>query len=164
MGLGLECLPEVNMGRNFVRFNKIKVYFHQFEMLSAIRFLCAELSRKLLDPYNISSYSQTGEDRILSTTLGEAGFYVDVGCNHPQSYSNTFNLYKRGWTGITIDANQQLINKHQSLRKRDLSVCAVVSNQEQEVVFTDFEDSLVSSLSSEHISEWEKKRKIKVLS
>lgn len=144
-----------------MRLDKIKTYFHQFRILSAIRLLCAELSRKLFDPYNISSYSQTGEDRIINNILGEAGFYVDVGCNHPKAYSNTFELYKRGWTGITIDANQQLIKKHQRLRKRDLSICAVVSDHEQEVIFTDFEDSLVSSLNSEHISQWEKIRKIK---
>lgn len=144
-----------------MRLDKIKTYFNQLGILNAIRFLCAELSRKLFDPYNISSYSQTGEDRILNAILGETGFYVDVGCNHPQAYSNTFELYKRGWMGITIDANQQLIKKHKRLRKLDLSICAVVSDQEQEVVFTDFEDSLVSSLNSEHISEWEKIRKIK---
>jgi len=142
--------------------DKIKTYFYQFSVLNAIRFFCAELSRKIFDPYNISSYSQTGEDRIVSNTiLDNAGFYVDVGCNHPQVYSNTFELYKRGWTGITIDASQQLISKHQRLRKRDISICAVVSDQEKEVVFTDFEDSLVSSLNSEHVNEWQKIRKIK---
>jgi FkbM family methyltransferase len=150
-------------------FNKIRTYFYQFRILSAIRFSCAELSRKLLDSCNIPSYSQTGEDRILANILGNTGFYVDgntgfyvdVGCNHPQAFSNTFELYKRGWMGVNIDANQHLIKKHQRLRKRDLSICAAVSDQEQEVVFTDFEDSLVSSLSAEHISEWGKVRKIK---
>jgi FkbM family methyltransferase len=164
MGLGLQYLRKVNMERNFVRLNKIKTYFHQFRILSAIRVLCAELSRKLFDTYNLSSYSQAGEDRILLnviTNLGKTGFYVDVGCNAPQAYSNTFELYKRGWRGITIDANQQLINKHQRLRKRDISICAVISDQEREVVFTNFENSLFSSLDTEHISKWEKNRKIK---
>jgi len=164
MGLGLKYLRKVNMERNFVRLNKIKTYFHEFRILSAIRVLCAELSRKLFDTYNLSSYSQAGEDRILLnviTNLGKTGFYVDVGCNAPQAYSNTFELYKRGWRGITIDANQQLINKHQRLRKRDISICAVISDQEREVVFTNFENSLFSSLDTEHISKWEKNRKIK---
>jgi FkbM family methyltransferase len=142
-------------------FGKIKILFLQFSILKATRISCAEIVRKILDPYNISSYSQTGEDRILESFLENPGFYVEVGCNHPQSYSNTFNLYKRGWTGITIDANHELIQKHQELRKRDLSICAVVSNKEGEAVFTDFEDSLVSSLDTEHITQWSQSRKIK---
>ncbi len=145
-----------------MKFAKIKTLFHQFGIFNAIRYLYAEINRKIFDPYKITSYSQTGEDRILEYLLaGESGFYIDVGCNHPQYYSNTFSLYKKGWTGITIDANQELIEEHQKLRKRDRSFCAVISDKEQKVVFTDFEDSLVSSLDTEHVSEWMKSRKIK---
>jgi FkbM family methyltransferase len=149
------------MEANMVQIDKVRTFFLQFSILNAIRFLVVELIRYILDPCNISSYSQTGEDRILSALLPETGFYVDVGCNHPQSYSNTFFLYKKRWIGITIDANNKLIQKHQRLRRRDLSICAVVSDKEQQVIFTDFEDSLVSSLNPEHISEWQKSRAIK---
>ncbi|MFN8491463.1 MAG: FkbM family methyltransferase [Caldilineaceae bacterium] len=143
----------------FIR--NVKTFAAQFGIFDAIRFACAEVTRKALDPYNIASYSQTGEDRILCTILGDTGFYVDVGCNHPQFYSNTFGLYKRGWAGITIDANDALIQKHQKLRKRDLSLCAAVSDHAQELIFTDFEDALVSSLSTEHVNAWQAWRKIK---
>ena len=155
----------------FREFGQFGMLNAQFGMLNAIRFIFAELTRDIFDPYNISSYSQTGEDRILGHIIdhylgrlpinGEAGFYVDVGCNHPQHFSNTFALYKRGWIGITIDANKELIQKHQRLRKRDTSICAVVSDKEQEVIFTDFEDSCISSLNAEHISEWQTRSKIK---
>jgi FkbM family methyltransferase len=141
--------------------DKIKIFVRQFGMLGAVRFVCAELARKLFDRYNTSSYSQTGEDRILGSIMTETGFYVDVGCNHPENFSNTFALYKKGWIGITIDANKELIHKHRRLRKQDTGICAVVSNKEQETVFTEFEDSLVSSLDADHIKEWQKKRKIK---
>lgn len=144
-----------------MQFHKINTLIRQFGQLNALRFLCAELTRKVFDPYNISSYSQTGEDRIIGSLLGDIGFYVDVGCNHPQAFSNTFFLYKKGWTGIAIDANEGLIQKHRELRKKDTSICAAVSNEEQEVVFTDFENALVSSLDADHISKWEKIRSVK---
>lgn len=144
-----------------VNFDKINIFFCQFEFLNAIRFLCAELARKVFDPYNVSSYAQTGEDLIITSILGKTGFYVDVGCNHPKVFSNTFVLYKCGWTGITIDANKELIQKNQKLRKQDTSICAVVSDKKQEVAFTDFEDSLVSSLNTEVINHWQKTLKIK---
>ncbi len=144
-----------------VKFDKVNIFFYQFKFLHAVRFLFAELARKVFDPYNISSYAQTGEDLIITSILGKTGFYVDVGCNHPEIFSNTFVLYKRGWTGITIDANRELIQKNQKLRKRDISICAVVSDKKQEVTFTDFEDSLVSSLNAEVINHWQKTSKIK---
>ena len=142
---------------------RLKTYFSQFYLFNALRILFADLNRRIFDPFCIPSYSQTGEDRLITSILGvvKTGFYVDVGCNHPQSYSNTFLLYKRGWKGISIDANPQLIRKHQRLRYCDLSICAVVSDQEHEVVFTDFNDSLVSSLSPGHVSKWERLRSIK---
>ncbi len=143
--------------------NKITTYYKQFGVLNSIRFLSADFIRKILDPHNLSSYSQVGEDRILHTIIGyySNGFYVEVGCNHPQAYSNTFNLYKRGWRGITIDANEALVLKHRKLRKQDISVCAVISDNEQEVIFTDFEDSLVSSLDQAHVDEYRETRTIK---
>ncbi len=156
-----------DVGGNLLKVEKVKTLFHQFNVLNSIRFLCVELVRKVLDSNNIfgCSYSQTGEDRIITSILDprieRTGFYVDVGCNHPQFFSNTFALYKRGWTGITIDANKELIQKHQRLRRRDISICAVVSDREKECTFTDFDQSLFSSINTERISKVQEKFKIK---
>jgi hypothetical protein len=145
-----------------MKLDKISTLFKQLNFLNATRLSIAEVIHKILDPYNITSYSQTGEDRIIDAILSkECGFYVDVGCNHPQYYSNTFALYKKGWNGITIDANEALIQRHKRLREKDSSFCTVVSNQEKEIVFTEFEDSLVSSVDSQHVSEWRKTQKIR---
>jgi FkbM family methyltransferase len=140
----------------------MKTYFSQFNLRYALQFLLFKLSQKILNPYIISSYSQTGEDRIIHNLLGNKfeGFYIDVGCNHPQAYSNTFGLYTRGWKGVNIDANRQLIDKYHELRPRDINLCAVVSNEEKELTFTEFNDSAVSSVSSTHVNEWQKYRKI----
>ncbi len=143
-------------------FRRISLYLKQFGLWNAFCLFLVDLVRKIFDPYCIFSYSQTGEDRILCSLLDgrEPGYYVDVGCNHPQRLSNTFMLYKRGWRGITIDANEELIAKHAALRLQDTSVYAVISDKEQEIMFTDFEDSLVSSACSDHVNEWSKHRKI----
>ena len=145
-----------------IKFSRVSVFFHQFNFLNAVRFLLSEFFRKVLDRYNIASYSQTGEDRVIQAILGnEAGFYVDVGCNHPQKCSNTFELYKRGWKGLNIDANSELIDKQKNLRVSDIAVCAAISDKEQEVVFTEFVDPFVSSLSPDHVKEWKQHRPIK---
>ncbi len=141
----------------------IRTLFRQFPFLAACRFALLKTLCKFLDSHFQPSYSQTGEDRIIRTLLhGVAdGFYVDVGCNQPQARSNTFELYKRGWRGINIDGNADLIARFHALRPRDTSLCRLVSNEEKEVVFTQFEDDAVSSLSAGHVEEWKKARKVK---
>ena len=51
-------------------------------------------------------YSQNGEDLILNRFLEnkEKGFFIDVGAHHPIRFSNTYFFYKKGWSGINIDA------------------------------------------------------------
>src|SRR5687767_11201625 len=85
-------------------------------------------------------FSQGGEDFIaayyLRYTFGiERGNYVDVGCNAPLRYSNTFDLYKRGWRGIAIDANPELIEKYRAVRPEDVAVVAAISDSAHEAIF-----------------------------
>lgn len=103
--------------------------------------------KRALDPYLIPSYSQFGEDRLIDNYFGDhsQGFYVDVGCNHPIAYSNTWKLYLRGWHGIAIDANRPLNAHYQITRPRDNVITCVVSDSPQPV---DFYFSSVSSLIS----------------
>ncbi|MDX1978112.1 MAG: FkbM family methyltransferase [Pseudanabaenaceae cyanobacterium bins.68] len=143
---------------------RLKILLKQFGLWQGIWIFLAELTRKIFDPHNVPSYAQTGEDRIIAAILGaqgvKIGFYVDVGCNQPQHWSNTYQLYKRGWRGITIDAIKSLINQHQKLRQQDVSVCAVVSDRPDPVVFTEFADNLVSSINPSHVEGWKSKSKV----
>jgi FkbM family methyltransferase len=144
-----------------MNFGLARTYFRQLRLRDAVRLLGLKVLQRALDPWASTSYAQTGEDRIVTTLLaGTTGFYVDVGCNHPVRYSNTFELYKRGWRGINIDANEQLIDLCRRTRPRDVSVCAVVSNSARHVVFTEFDDSVVSSISDEHVARWRQERKV----
>lgn len=147
---------------NFLGLGKINLYTKRYGFFNGLRTFLAQRCRKALDPHNISSYSQTGEDRIVGHLLNvDRGFYVDVGCNHPQRYSNTYEFYRKGWHGITIDANSNLIEEHRRVRREDAGVCAVVSDKERDIVFTEFHDSLVSSVSDSHVDLWKTLREIK---
>jgi hypothetical protein len=119
----------------------------QFSVLNGLRLYLSNLLRAILNPYAKATYAQGGEDAILRALLGnKPGFYVEVGANHPQYFSNVFELYKRGWHGVSIEANERWIAKHQQIRPRDQAVCALVSNEERDVTFTEFDEPLVSSL------------------
>lgn len=117
-----------------------KVCFTQFFTLRyPLSFFCAlyqlHLSwfRLLAGRSARISYAHTGEDRLIESILKpiitEKGFYVEVGCNEPIFISNTFSLYKKGWKGICIDANETLIKKYARLRPQDIAVSALVSDE-----------------------------------
>jgi FkbM family methyltransferase len=145
-----------------LNFNKINIYFKQLGYLRAVPLIILETTRMIFDRYGRTSYAQTGEDMILNWLFpSNKGFYVEVGCNHPKAYSNTFNLYKRGWNGLCIDANKNLILEYKRFRRNDISVCAAISNHKRKAIFTEFFDSFISSLELEHVVKWEKKKPIK---
>src|SRR6266481_9205309 len=133
----------------------VNTYLRQFSLVNALRFILSDVAVRALDSGRRRAYSQTGEDLALNCILrSEPGFYVDVGCNHPSRNSNTFALYKAGWRGICIDANPGLIKQFKRLRPRDVSVCAAISDEEREIIFTDFVDDAFSSLDAEHVASW----------
>ena len=71
----------------------------------------------------VKSYSQHGEDLFIKDYLSkynsEDGIYIDVGANHPTSISNTYLLYRNGFTGILIEPNPELAKLQKLFRVRD---------------------------------------------
>lgn len=77
--------------------------------------------RKWLEGIRRGSFSQDGEDLILMKLLPQKrGTYLDVGANHPFKLSNTYSLYRRGWSGICIEPMPFLFSLIQRWRRRDV--------------------------------------------
>lgn len=70
------------------------------------------------------SWGQGGEDLALEHLFNKLsrGRYIDVGAHHPNRFSTTRKLYKRGWSGINIEANPRLIGSFIRERKRDITL------------------------------------------
>lgn len=132
----------------------IQKFFNHFSPVNALRFGTLGFVKGITSRDAILTYSQTGEDRIVMDLLKgiRNGFYVEVGSNDPMHYSNTFAFYCKGWRGITIDANASLVQKHRQLRKRDIPVCAAVSNVEEEVVFVEYDVHELSTISQQTVA------------
>ena len=107
-------------------------------------------------------YSQFGEDIILREILKREisnGFYVDVGCYHPKKFSNTYMLYKKGWSGINIDMEEDKISLFNMVRPRDLNVLSAISDKEEEVTLYRYSkyglgstiDTKIASETTDHI-------------
>jgi FkbM family methyltransferase len=141
--------------------NRLALIFHSLPPVLALRFAAVYATKRLFDADASINYSQTGEDAIIRSLLDETrqGIYVDVGCHDPVRSSNTLSLYLHGWRGVNIDANPRLIERFKATRLRDIAVCAAISDQEHDVVFHEFEDELVSTLSEEALPEWQGKWK-----
>jgi len=82
----------------------------------------------LTEFYSKKGYSQYGEDILLSQFIKkDHGFYIDVGCNHPKRFSNSYLFYKKGWSGVAIDVNSNLIKLFKFFRPKDISLTSAVS-------------------------------------
>lgn len=97
------------------------------------------------------SYSQEGEDMILARFFENrvSGFYVDIGAHHPIRFSNTYKFYCRGWKGLNVDATPGSMGIFRYLRPRDISVEAAVGVGGQHLMFYEFNDPALNTLSAE---------------
>jgi FkbM family methyltransferase len=88
------------------------------------------------------AFSQFGED-VMCRYLFEDGFkgvYVDVGAFHPMTLSNTYELYRKGWRGLTIDANPDVAGLFAHFRPEDTFVHSAVGRGTGDIEMALFED------------------------
>lgn len=103
------------------------------------------------DSWQTASWSQEGEDRILSRFIGHQadGFYVDVGAHHPKRFSNTYLFYQRGWRGVNIDAMPGSMAEFRRLRPRDINLEFGVGPREDSLTYYMFTDPALNGFSEE---------------
>ncbi len=97
------------------------------------------------------SWSQEGEDLILHCILGEKrqGFYVDVGAHHPRRFSNTYLFYRRGWSGINIDAMPGSMRAFDRARRRDINLEVGIAEEEGWIDYYVFNEPALNGFSRE---------------
>jgi FkbM family methyltransferase len=117
------------------------------KILAILRFI---KNRYMLD-YSSKTFSQEGEDIILRRIFQskEDGFYVDVGAHHPFKYSNTYIFYKKGWTGINLDAMPGSMMLFEKYRPRDINLEIPIGNSEGNLTYNIFNDKALNGFSKE---------------
>ena len=90
---------------------------------------------KLFFPKN--NYSMLGEDLVIKSIFikKNKGIYIDVGCYHPIEGSNTYLLFKKGWTGMNIDLNKTSIDLFKIARKNDVNLRVAITNQSKKIKY-----------------------------
>ena len=106
---------------------------------------------RFIEHYAHKTYSQDGEDVVLEVFLSnrEKGFYIDVGAHHPYRFSNTYLFYKKGWSGINIDALPGTMKLFNKKRKRDINLELGVSKESKEMTYYMFNEPALNGFSKE---------------
>ena len=100
---------------------------------------------------NKKSFSQFGEDLFIAEFFAnqKEGKYVDLGAFHPNRLSNTYLLFKKGWSGTNIDLNPITIDLFNLARKNDDNICCLMAGKENLLKDVYFEDwSAANSITS----------------
>ena len=98
------------------------------------------LKKLYYEKYTKKSYSISNVDLIIDRMFSKInnGSFIDLGCNHPIKFNNTYLLYKRGWRGINIDLDKKSIEEFDQIRNEDYNVQSLISStkgEEKEIYF-----------------------------
>jgi len=139
-----------------------KQYFKFPAMASS---LISKLKKVLVGsffPYIRRSYSQSGEDIIISDLFHRLKIsnptYLDIGANDPISLSNTYRFYSRGSRGVCVEPNPVMYNRILKKRTKDIVINAGVAfDEKREADFYIFPEQFhgLNTFSKEEADFWE---------
>jgi FkbM family methyltransferase len=97
------------------------------------------------------SYSQNAEDLLIEKLVKKVsnGVYVDVGAYHPMTYSNTYALYQKGWSGYVVEPNEGLHMLYKYIRPRDTLIATGVSDIPTEATYYAFTNGAYNTFDPE---------------
>lgn len=135
------------------------------EMLDTVSRFIKTLIKLVLGRGVRTSYGQHGEDAAIQALLKwvHHGTYVDLGAYHPTLYSNTYALYRQGWSGIVIDPNSDFKPLYTLLRPRDTFVHAAVGKERGERMYYVLTDESYNSFDEERARGWKSLRGVDIV-
>ncbi len=127
-----------------------KTIVENYKTISVIDFFYAIFKIFFSRKQSRTYYSQFGEDAVLKELIRKhdnKGTYLDIGCYHPRKHSNTYFLYKMGWSGMLVDVEKAKLIACKLVRPRDKTYLCAVSNDKGNVpVFAPKKYSVFTSL------------------
>lgn len=133
---------------------KFKIYgWRKFLIFAFI-----DIRNKILMEFIRGSYSQKGEDLVIDRLLKyrKNGFYVDVGANDPDRFSNTKKFYKKGWKGINIEPDKKNYDRFLIKRERDINLNIGVGDKSANLKFYKFIPDALSTFSKQTADSYKK--------
>jgi len=113
--------------------------------------LPSRLSHKLKDWTKRESYSQFGEDLMVSFIFDHFQIqqprYLDIGAYDPKALNNTYLLYKAGSTGINIEQNVHRFNRFLRSRPRDTNLNIGISEHSEVLTYYEMDADVLNTFS-----------------
>ena len=102
-------------------------------------------------PGTLVSYAQNFEDVVLWRALlhVEAGFYIDIGAQHPVLDSVSRGFYEQGWRGIHVEPATQYADLLRRDRPDEMVIQAAVAEEPGLLTFFEVADTGLSTAISE---------------
>ncbi len=99
------------------------------------------------------SWSQAGEDLVINEILNNVnrGRYLDIGAHHPSRFSVTRHLFQKNWSGVNVDANQDLLANFIKKRPTDINLNYCVGI-EKVYRITIFKEPAISTIEATWVS------------
>ena len=78
--------------------------------------------------------TQFGEDEYILNLFDKnfKGNFLDIGSYHPTRHNNTYQMYKKGWSGINTDLNPLTIELFNFMRPKDININIGISDSDSE--------------------------------
>ncbi|WP_218079623.1 FkbM family methyltransferase [Anthocerotibacter panamensis] len=113
----------------------------------SVKKFMTHLKFEYLNDFSVKSYAQEGEDIILKRVFDgfSSGFYIDVGAHHPRRFSNTYLFYKKGWSGINIDAMPGSMKRFNRQRPRDINLEIAIAREMKSMTYYIFNEPALNS-------------------
>jgi hypothetical protein len=130
---------------NATPLNRLKAWLSTWWQIQFVRDIPLYFDRR-------ETYSQHGEDSFLVEHVfsgKNTGFYVDIGASHPIRWSNTYALYRRGWSGIIVEPIHNLVEVHKRWRPHDVQVECLLGDTDDSASFYRMYPSTRSTTSQE---------------
>jgi len=101
--------------------------------------------------FHVNAFSQQGEDMVVNCLFqaNRTGFYVDIGAHHPLRYSNTQLFYAKGWRGINIEPNPQVMVEFARKRPNDINLQLGIAGKAGNLTYYVFSDPALNTFDGE---------------
>lgn len=110
--------------------------------------------------WRVMSYSQNNEEEIVASLFPDLndGRFLDIGAFNGKTFSNTYRLWERGWSGVAVEPSPNCCDAMLKLYKDDtrvtISNVAVVPDNPGWRSFHDSGGDAISSLDKGHADKW----------
>jgi FkbM family methyltransferase len=103
-------------------------------------------------------HSQNNEEQFITAALPDQGRLLDIGAYDGKTFSNTFALLEKGWSGVLIEASPQVfvaLQRNTAGMAVDLINTCIVTGEETLIDFYD-NGGAVATPNIENFKKWEK--------